>query len=108
MRLSHLMTHGWHGAGDVAAMDPMPPDVAVWLLSVAGQEPANGQRASWVLPLAVGALHRAVPQPAPSAWLKVCIVDSRHFQLQLMEHSLKMLLDEDSTMHHKGIADSTC
>ena len=59
-------------AGDVAAVVPMPPEVAVWLLNVAGQQPANAQRASWALPLAVGALHRTVPQPAPSAWSKVC------------------------------------
>ncbi|KAK9865835.1 hypothetical protein WJX84_003713, partial [Apatococcus fuscideae] len=63
---------------DVAAVVPMPPEVAVWLLNVAGQQPANAQRASWALPLAVGALHRTVPQPAPSAWSKAVLLAERH------------------------------
>ncbi|KAK9821897.1 hypothetical protein WJX74_010681 [Apatococcus lobatus] len=65
-------------AGDVAAVGPMSPAVAVWLLDVAGQQPANAQRTAWALPLAVGALHSSIPPPAPSAWLKAVLLAERH------------------------------
>jgi hypothetical protein len=52
-------------------MAPSSPDVAAFLLEVAGLGPPSAAYSAWALPLLAGTLAHAVPTPSHETWLKV-------------------------------------
>eukprot|EP00884_Botryococcus_braunii_P002533 jgi/Botrbrau1/12280/Bobra.0323s0020.1 len=57
---------------------PTSPDVASFLLEIAGIGPPSAAYSAWALPLLAGALANAVPTPSHETWLKAVVLTEHH------------------------------